>query len=67
MRKLEKRNLYKDKDDNNKKVLFNIIEQDFFKNSLEKYIIPEYCCNLDFLPYKLIEIITVCNTRNRPD
>ena len=56
-----------DKDDNNKQVLFTVVEQDFFKNSVEKYVIPEYCCNLNYLPDKLKEIIPVSDTRNRPD
>ena len=56
-----------DKDDNNKKILFTVKEQDFFKNSVEKYVIPEYCCNLNYLPDKLKEIIPVSDTRNRPD
>ena len=56
-----------DKDDNNKKILFTVKEQDFFKNSVEKYVIPEYCCNLNYLPDKLKEFIPVSDTRNRPD
>ena len=56
-----------DKDDNNKKILFTVKEQDFFKNSVEKYVIPEYCCNLNYLPDKLKEVIPVSDTRNRPD
>ena len=42
-------------------------EEEFFKNSVEKYVIPEYCCNLNYLPDKLKEVIPVSDTRNRPD
>ena len=56
-----------DSDDNNKNVLFTVNEEEFFKNSVEKYIIPEYCCNLNYLPDELKEIIPVSDTRNRPD
>ena len=42
-----------DSDDNNKNVLFTVNEEEFFKNSVEKYIIPEYCCNLNYLPDEL--------------
>ena len=30
--------------------------QDFFKNSVEKYVIPEYCCNLNYLPDKYTQM-----------
>ena len=56
-----------DSDDNNKNVLFTVNEEECFKNSVEKYIIPEYCCNLNYLPDELKEIIPVSDTRNRPD
>ena len=56
-----------DNDDNNKKVLFTVQEEDFFKNSVEKYVIPQYCCNLNYLPDSLKEVIPVSDTRNRPD
>jgi len=56
-----------DKDDNNKNVLFKVNEEDFFKNSVESYVIPQYCCNLNYLPDNLKEIIPVSDTRNRPD
>ena len=56
-----------DSDDNNKNVLFTVNEEEFFKNSVEKYIIPEYCCNLNYLPDELKGIIPVSDTRNRPD
>ena len=56
-----------DKDDNDKNVLFTVKEEEFFKNSVENYIIPPYCCNLNYLPDNLKEIIPVSDTRNRPD
>ena len=56
-----------DKDDNNKIILFTVNEEEFFKNSVEKYIIPQYCCNLNYLPDELKEVIPVSDTRNRPD
>ena len=56
-----------DNDDNNKQVLFTVKEEDFFKNSVEKYVIPQYCCNLNYLPDKLKEVLPVSDTRNRPD
>ena len=56
-----------DSDDNNKNVLFTVNEEEFFKNNVEKYIIPKYCCNLNYLPDELKGIIPVSDTRNRPD
>lgn len=56
-----------DADENNKNVLFTVKEEEFFKNSAEKYVIPQYCCNLNYLPEKLKEVIPVSDTRNRPD
>ena len=56
-----------DPNDENKNVLFTVKEEEFFKNSVEKYVIPEYCCNLNYLPDKLKEVIPVSDTRNRPD
>ena len=56
-----------DADENNKNVLFTVKEEEFFKNSAEKYVIPQYCCNLNYLPDKLKEVIPVSDTRNRPD
>ena len=56
-----------DNEDNNKQVLFTVKEEDFFKNSVEKYVIPQYCCNLNYLPDKLKEVLPVTDTRNRPD
>ena len=56
-----------DNEDNNKQVLFTVKEEDFFKNSVEKYVIPQYCCNLNYLPDNLKEVIPVSDTRNRPD
>ena len=56
-----------DADENSKNVLFTVKEEEFFKNSAEKYVIPQYCCNLNYLPDKLKEVIPVSDTRNRPD
>ena len=56
-----------DADENNKNVLFTVKEEEFFKNSAEKYVIPQYCCNLNYLPDKLKEVIPMSDTRNRPD
>ena len=56
-----------DADENNKNVLFTVKEEEFFKNSAEKYVIPQYCCNLNYLPDKLKEVIPLSDTRNRPD
>ena len=56
-----------DADENNKNVLFTVKEEEFFKNSVENYVIPQYSCNLNYLPDNLKEIIPVSDTRNRPD
>ena len=56
-----------DADENNKNVLFTVKEEEFFKNSAEKYVIPQDCFNLNYLPDKLKEVIPVSDTRNRPD
>ena len=56
-----------DADENSKNVLFTVKEEEFFKNSAEKYVIPQYCCNLNYLPDKLKEVIPLSDTRNRPD
>ena len=56
-----------DSNEENKKVLFTVKEEDFFKNSLEGYIIPQYSCNLNYITDKLKEVLPVSDTRFRPD
>ena len=56
-----------DAEENNKNVLFTVKEEEFFNNSVDKYVIPQYCCNLNYLPDNLKEVIPVSDTRNRPD
>ena len=51
----------------NKKILFTVKEEDFFKNSLDRYIIPQYCCNLNYLTDELKNVLPVTDTRFRPD
>jgi len=51
----------------NKKILFTVKEEDFFKNSLDGYIIPQYCCNLNYLTDELKNVLPVTDTRFRPD
>ena len=39
-----------DKDGNNKQVLLNLNKEDkYLKNTLEKYVLPEYSCNLNII------------------
>ena len=56
-----------DSNEENKKILFTVKEEDFFKNSLEGYIIPQYSCNLNYITDKLKEVLPVSDTRFRPD
>ena len=56
-----------DSNEENKKILFTVKEEDFFKNSLEGYIIPQYSCNLNYNTDKLKEVLPVSDTRFRPD
>ena len=50
-----------------KKILFTVQEEDFFKNSLERYIIPQYSCNLNYITDQLKEVLPLSDTRFRPD
>ena len=56
-----------DSNEENKKILFTVQEEDFFKNSLEGYIIPQYSCNLNNITDQLKEVLPVSDTRFRPD
>ena len=56
-----------DSNEENKKVLFTVKEEDFFKNSLEGYVIPQYSCNFNNITDKLKEVLPVSDTRFRPD
>ena len=56
-----------DSKNENKKILFTVKEEDFFKNSLDGYIIPQYCCNLNHLTDELKKVLPVTDTRFRPD
>ena len=63
-----KKNFYiTDPDDNNKNILFTVQEEDFFKNSVESYIIPAYSCNLNYINDKLKQVLPISDTRYRPD
>ena len=56
-----------DENEENKKVLFTVKEEDFFKNSVDGYIIPQYSCNLNYMTEKLKEVLPKTDTRFRPD
>ena len=56
-----------DSNEENKKILFTVKEEDFFKNSLEGYVIPQYSCNLNYITDQLKEVLPVSDTRFRPD
>ena len=56
-----------DENEENKKVLFTVKEEDFFKNSVDGYIIPQYSCNLNYMTDKLKEVLPKTDTRFRPD
>ena len=51
----------------NKKILFTVKEEEFFKNSLDGYILPEYSCNLNYLNDELKKVLPITDTRFRPD
>ena len=56
-----------DSNKKNKKILFKVLEEDFFNNTSEKYVIPMYSCNLNVINDKLKEILPLTDTRFRPD
>ncbi len=56
-----------DAKDENKKVLFTVKEEDFFKNSVDGYIIPSYSCNFNYMTDQLKEVLPKTDTRFRPD
>ena len=56
-----------DSNEENKKVLFTVKEEEFFKNSVDGYIIPPYSCNFNHINDKLKEVLPVSDTRFRPD
>ena len=56
-----------DENEENKKILYTVKEEDFFKNSVDGYIIPQYSCNFNNLNNKLKEVLPASDTRFRPD
>ena len=56
-----------DAKDENKKVLFTVKEEDFFKNSVDGYIIPSYSCNFNYMTDQLKKVLPKTDTRFRPD
>ena len=56
-----------DEKEENKKVLFTVKEEEFFKNSVDGYILPSYSCNFNHITDKLKEILPPSDTRFRPD
>ena len=56
-----------DKDNNNKEILFSIPELNFYNNTTENYILPEYNCNFNNLDDNLKKFLPISDTRFRPD
>ena len=56
-----------DEKEENKKVLFTVKEEEFFKNSVDGYILPSYSCNFNHITDKLKEVLPPSDTRFRPD
>ena len=56
-----------DDNEDNKKVLFTVKEEDFYKNSVDGYIIPQYSCNFNYNNDKLKRVLPLSDTRFRPD
>ena len=42
-------------------------EEEFFKNSVDGYILPSYSCNFNHITDKLKEVLPPSDTRFRPD
>ena len=63
-----KKELYiTDANEENKQVLFTVKEEDFFKNSVEGYILPSYSCNFNHMTDELKAVLPPSDTRFRPD
>mgnify|MGYP002623799201 FL=1 len=63
-----KKELYiTDANEENKQVIFTVKEEDFFKNSVDEYIIPSYSCNLNHITDELNAVLPPSDTRFRPD
>ena len=63
-----KKELYiTDANEENKQVLFTVKEEDFFKNSVDGYILPSYSCNLNHITDELKAVLPPSDTRFRPD
>ena len=63
-----KKELYiTDANEENKQVLFTVKEEDFFKNSVEGYILPSYSCNFNHITDELKAVLPPSDTRFRPD
>ena len=56
-----------DANEENKQVIFTVKEEDFFKNSVEGYILPSYSCNLNHITDELKAVLPPSDTRFRPD
>lgn len=63
-----KKELYiTDANEENKQVLFTVKEEDFFKNSVDGYILPSYSCNFNHITDELKAVLPPSDTRFRPD
>ena len=56
-----------DKDNNNKEILFNVPQLNFYNNTSEHYEMLEYNYNFNYLDDKLKNILPISDTRFRPD
>jgi len=56
-----------DANEENKQVIFTVKEEDFFKNSVDGYILPSYSCNLNHITDELKAVLPPSDTRFRPD
>ena len=58
---------YMDKDGKNKKEMWNVVKEEYMNNSYEKYSLPSYSLNFNYIDDNLKAILPITDTRKRPD
>ena len=58
---------YMDKDGKNRKEMWNVVKEEYMTNSYEKYCLPSYSLNFNYIDDNLKAILPITDTRKRPD
>ena len=58
---------YMDKDGKNRKEMWNVVKEEYMTNSYDKYCLPSYSLNFNYIDDNLKAILPITDTRKRPD